>query len=245
MSRLRFAVGLPAIVAFVALAHISRAQAPAAPVTTPAASRAATPVFTADDALEINTATIADMSDDGRWLAFTQSVRRDAYGNDYRHDADPTYVHPTPVRLWSVDSRTGQRQAVFPDKRAVRGMRWSPDGSQLAMLVWNNDVFEPACLDARDREAHAAQGPAGKVRRRNERHPLECAGSQVVFAVHTTAWRQKARDTFTQITAGPVFVQNSKDPFLAWDDLRRMANRRSVGAIDVKTGAYKELIPRR
>src|SRR4051812_33586897 len=115
MLRLQYAVGLPTVVAFVALAHTSHAQTPAASVAAPpSSSRAATPVFTADDALEVNTGVIADMTEDGRWLAFTQSVRRDGYGNDYRHDADPTYVHPTPVRLWSVDSRTGQRQAVFP-----------------------------------------------------------------------------------------------------------------------------------
>jgi len=243
MSRLRLASRLPAVVALVVLARVAHAQAPTASVAAQPPARAATPVFTADDALEINSATIADMSDDGRWLAFTQSVRRDGYGNDYRHDGDPTYVHPTPVRLWSVDARTGQRQAVFPDKRAVRGMRWSPDGSQLAMLVWNGDAFEPAVWNRATGKLTPLKLPAGKYVAETSDIRWNGAGSQVVVAVHTTAWRQKAHDTFTQITAGPVFVQNSKDPFLAWDDLRRMANRRSVGAIDVKAGTYKELVP--
>ena len=183
------------------------------------------------------------MSDDGHWLALTQSVRRDAYGNDYRHDGDPTYVHPTPVRLWSVDARTGQRVAVFPDKRAMRGMRWSPDGSQLAILVWNGDVYEPAVWSRTSAKLTQLKVPAGKYVAETSDIRWNAAGTQVVFAVHTTAWRQKARDTFTQITAGPVFVQNSKDPFLAWDDLRRMGNRRSIGSIDVKSGTFKELIP--
>jgi hypothetical protein len=55
--------------------------------------------FQPQDALEINTYAIADLSDDGKWIALTQQVRRDAYGTDYRHDGDPTYVHPVPVRL--------------------------------------------------------------------------------------------------------------------------------------------------
>jgi dipeptidyl aminopeptidase/acylaminoacyl peptidase len=242
MSHLRLAVRLPIVAAFVVLARLSPAQAPA-PTGAAQAPRAVTPVFTADDALEINTATIADMSDDGHWLALTQSIRRDAYGNDYRHDGDPTYVHPTPARLWSVDARTGQRQPIFPDKRAVRGTRWSPDGSQLAILVWNGDVYEPAVWNRTTGKLTALKVPAGKYVAETSDIRWNAAGSQVVFAVHTAAWRQKARDTFTQITAGPVFVQNSKDPFLAWDDLRRMANKRSVGSIDVKTGAYKELVP--
>jgi dipeptidyl aminopeptidase/acylaminoacyl peptidase len=48
---------------------------------------------------------------------------------------------------------------------------------------------------------------------------------------------------FTNITVGPVIVQNSKDPFLAWDELRRMGNIRSVGTVDLRTGAYEEIAP--
>src|ERR1041385_5779238 len=85
-------------------------------------------LFSANDAPEINTWSIGDVTDDGRWVAMTHSVRRDAYGNDYRRDGDPTYLRVTPVRVWVIDSRSGQRTAVFPDKRPVRGtaVRWSP-----------------------------------------------------------------------------------------------------------------------
>jgi dipeptidyl aminopeptidase/acylaminoacyl peptidase len=230
---------LASFAALLAFSPPAIAQAPASQAQRPAA----TPVFTADDALEINTTSIADMSDDGHWLALTQSLRRDSYGNDYRHDGDPTYVHPVPVRLWSVDAKTGQRTAVFPDKKAVRVPRWSPDGSQLAMLVWNGDAYEPAVWTRATGKVAVLKMPAGKYVAENSDIRWNGAGNAVVVAVHTNAWRQKARETFTNITAGPVFVQNSKDPFLAWDDLRRMANRRSVGELDAKTGAYKELIP--
>src|SRR3954452_24787359 len=191
-ARLAFAAG------FVALAPVALAQAPAQPAAQQQ-SRTATPVFTADDALEINTATIADMSDDGRWLALTQSVRRDSYGNDYRHDGDPTYVHPVPVRLWSVDARSGQRTPVFPDKRPVRGMRWSPDASQLAMLVWNGDAFEPAVWNRATGKLTMLKMPAGKYIAETSDIRWTGDGSQLVFAVHTAAWRQKARETFTNI----------------------------------------------
>jgi dipeptidyl aminopeptidase/acylaminoacyl peptidase len=199
--------------------------------------------FTADDALEINTYAVADMSEDGHWVALTQAIRRDAYGNDYRHDGDPTYVHAAPLRLWSVDVRTGQRQAVFPDKRAVRGLRWSPDGSQLAMLVWNGDVFEPVIWNRANAKLTTLKLPAGKYVAETSDLRWTAGGTQVVFTVHTAEWRKKARATFAQMTTGPVFVQSSKDPFLSWDDLRRMGNRRSVGALDVKSGQYHELVP--
>jgi len=226
----------------VLLASTSSGQAPA-PGVQPAPRSAPSPLFTAEDALELNTYAVADMTDDGHWLALTQSVRRDTYGNDFRHDGDPTYVHPSAVRLWSVDAKTGQRQAIFPDKRGVRGMRWSPDGSQLAMLVWNGDIYEPAVWNRATGKVTTLKVPAGKYVAETSDLRWNGAGTQLVFAVHTVEWRKKVRDAFANITGGPITVQSSKEPFLAWDDLRRMGNRRSVGAIDVKAGTYRELVP--
>ncbi|HEV8498233.1 MAG TPA: prolyl oligopeptidase family serine peptidase [Gemmatimonadaceae bacterium] len=240
MIRLRSARALIFATAFLTPIAALHAQGPAVQQSSRAA---ASMYFTADDALEINTYAIADMSDDGRWVALTQAVRRDSYGTDFRHDGDPTYVHPSPVRLWSVDARTGERRAVFADKRAVRGMRWSPDGNQLAMLVWSGDVYEPAIWDRTSAKLTTLKLPTGKYVAESSDLRWNAAGSQIVFTVHTMEWRKKARDTFTQMTAGPVFVQSSKDPFLSWDDLRRMGNRRSVAAIEVKSGQYHELVP--
>jgi len=240
MTRLRSVRALCVATVFATLAPAIYAQGPAVQQATraPAAT-----YFTADDALEINTYAIADMSDDGHWVALTQAVRRDSYGNDYRHDGDPTYVHPSPVRLWSVDTRTSDRRAVFADKRAVRGMRWSPDGSHLALLVWNGDAYDPAIWDRASAKLTTLKLPAGRYVAETSDLRWNASGSQLVFTVHTTEWRKKARDTFNQMTTGPVFVQSSHDPFLSWDDLRRMGNRRSVGAIDVQSSQYHELVP--
>ncbi len=240
MNRTRCFRVLRLTTAFAVFTSAISAQAPG---VQQAARGPASMYFSADDALEISTYAIADLSDDGRWLALTQSVRRDAFGTDYRHDGDPTYVHATPVRLWSVDMRTGQRQPVFADKRAVRAAKWSPDATRLALLVWNGDVYEPAIWNRASSKTVTLKLPAGKYVAETSDLRWNSAGTQIVFAVHTTEWRRKARDTFTQMTTGPVFVQSSKDPFLSWDDLRRMGNRRSLGAIDVASGQYRELLP--
>ena len=93
--------------------------------TTPAPS-AAKSAFTAEDALDVVSATVGDLTDDGRWLALTTSVRRDAYGQDYRRDGDPTYVRAVPIRLVVIDTKSGATQSVFPDKRPVRAPRCRP-----------------------------------------------------------------------------------------------------------------------
>src|SRR4029078_12898064 len=45
------------------------------------------------------------------------------------------------------------------------------------------------------------------------------------------------------MTAGPVFVQSSENPFLTWDALRRMANVRSVVAYDLASASTVEIMP--
>jgi len=228
-----------AVVALVAIAAPLVAQSRVVQPSTAASSA----YFTAQDALDLNTYAVGDVRDDGHWLALTQSLRRDTFGNDYRHDGDPTYVHAVPVRLWVMDARTGQRQAVLPDKRAVRAMRWSPDASQLGLLVWNGDVYEPAVWTRATGRLMTLKMPAGKYVAETSDLRWNGAGTQVVVAVHTLDWRKKAREMFATMTEGPVFVQSSTEPFLSWESLRRMGNRRSVGALDVKTGQYHELVP--
>ena len=196
-----------------------------------------------NDALDITTATVVDLSDDGRWLAVTSSLRRDAYGQDYRRDGDPTYVHPVPVRLLVIDTKSGAAHPVFADKRPVRLARWSPDGDRLATLLYNGDVYEPAVWDRKADRVITVHLPAGRYVAENSDLRWTADGKSLVFAVHTMEWRKKAHDTFANMTAGPVFVQSSLDPFLAWDDVRRMSNVRSIVTFDVKTNEMRDLVP--
>ena len=224
---------------FVATVLISFAR----PLVAQSQGAGATSNFTPADALDVVSASIGDLSDDGRWLAVTTTVRRDQYGQDYRRDSDPTYARGVPVRLVVVDTRTGATQNVFSDKRPVRAPQWSPDGRRLAMLIFNGDVYEPAVWDRTTGKFTVSHLPAGKYVAESSDVRWTADGSALVFAVHTLDWRKKARDTFATMTVGPVFVQSSLDPFLAWDDLRRMAIDRSIVAFDPRTNQLRELIP--
>ena len=50
--------------------------------------------FTIDDALDIRSTRIEDVSRDARWTAFTVRVRREQLGVDNGRYGDPTYITP-------------------------------------------------------------------------------------------------------------------------------------------------------
>jgi dipeptidyl aminopeptidase/acylaminoacyl peptidase len=108
-----------------------------------AQSSSSRPVFSIEDALNVASFVQTDLSDDGRWLATVSTVRRDNFGVDYRRDGDPTYIRPSSGTVLVIETATGKSRAIFPDKRNVKSLAWSPDGARLAMLVVHNDAFEP------------------------------------------------------------------------------------------------------
>lgn len=223
---------------FLASVAAPLAAQPAAPVDSP---------FTIADALDVVSTQIADLSDDGRWLAATAQARRDGIGIDYnRSFGDPTYLAPAVMRLWAIDTRTGARLAVLPDARAIRGAAWSPDASRLAVIVAGRAGAPEAIVweRATGRLSTIAM-PAGKYVAENSDVRWTRDGRSLVLALRSDAWRREARAEFERLTQGPVIVQASTAPFLAWDGLRRMGFRRSVVAWDVASRRVRELLPER
>ena len=199
--------------------------------------------FVAEDALNVVAVAAADLTDDGRYLATTSTIRRDAFGSDFRRDGDPTYLRVAPTRLMIIDTRTSASTDVFREKKRLRNPKWAPDGRRLAMLIFNGDVLEPAVWDRTSSRLSLLKAPTGRYVAENSDIRWSADGKNVLVATHSVEWRQKARDVFANMTAGPVFVQTGKDPFLSWDDIRRQANIRNIVAIDVVTGKTVERLP--
>ncbi|HSQ18743.1 MAG TPA: hypothetical protein VLR92_00080, partial [Blastocatellia bacterium] len=118
--------------------------------------------FTVDDLLDVANVTIADLSDDGRWMAATSGTLRDRIGIDNHRFGDPTYIAPSLVDVWFIDTQTSKPQKLFQSKQQVRGLKWSPDGSRLALLVLKGGVFEPAIWERATGTFINISLPAGK-----------------------------------------------------------------------------------
>jgi dipeptidyl aminopeptidase/acylaminoacyl peptidase len=200
-------------------------------------------LFSVDDALNVVSYSQTDLSDDGKWLATISAARRDGLGVDYRRDGDPTYIRPAAGTLWVIETATGKATAIFQDKRNIRSLAWSPDGSKLAMLVLHNESFQPMIWDRASGKTTTVAAPAGTYVAENSDVRWTEGGGSIVFSLHKSEWKRETQQTFDRYTKGPVFVQSSDDPFLAWDGLRRSASRRSVVAYDVASRRTRELVP--
>jgi dipeptidyl aminopeptidase/acylaminoacyl peptidase len=198
--------------------------------------------FTVDDGLDVASVSVADLSRDGRWLAATRSSLRDRLGNDNRRFRDPSYIPPGALDLLVIDTRNGQSQRVFPDRRQVRSVRWSPDGSRLALLARKGDGFEPLLWERTTGNTRVIPLPRDRAAADNGALQWSADGQFLFLTVQSSGWRQQAADAFARITNHPIVVHSSTQPFLAWEELGRMTLQRSVARHDLRSGQTQELV---
>jgi len=205
----------------------------------------AQPTLTASDLLDVANASVADLSDDGNWIALTVSTRRDNLGVDASRDGDPSYLRVAPVTLHAVNTRTLERTPVFPAARAVRSATWSPDGTRLAFLELVNGELRPTVWERASKRFTAARIPDGQYVAENSELRWNGDGTQLYFALRSGAWRTRAQERFATLVRGPITHLGSPkaEPFLPWEALRREAFKRSVVAWTVSRQQITTLIP--
>ena len=200
--------------------------------------------FTVDDMLDVVNLSIGDLSRDGRLLAASATTLRDRIGIDNSRYGDPTYVAPQLSQVYVIETQTGKTQQLFPEKRQVRNIRWSPDGSRLALLVRKGDVFEPVIWDRASGRLAAVTLPAGRFVSANSELDWSPDGERLLFSTNSAEWRRNAAERFRYESSGPVVFHYSKtEPFLAWLELSRMSQLKSVAVCDVKSGQVREFLP--
>jgi hypothetical protein len=200
--------------------------------------------FTAEDMLKVSTASVLDLSDDGRRVAV--SVRR-AYDNaevDNRRFGDPTYLAPSRVRLLVIDTQSGAIATPFDDLVSVRQAAWSHDGKRLAILTASNDAA--AAVHVWDAEKKALiEVPRKSPVAAGSGLEWTADDRRLIVALRTPERDTSAAARFKRLTDGPIIVQSSKDPFLDWDDLQRATRTRAIATLNPATGDTSTILPER
>ena len=233
------------LVSFVLALAIALTALPAyrAYTTSARATQSTAQSFTVDDMLDVANINVADLSDDGRWLAATSASLRDRIGIDNYRYGDPTYIAPAVADVWIIDAQSGKSQKLFPNKRQVQSLRWSPDGTRLALMVRAGDVFEPMIWERASSKFSKIELPKGKYASEGNAPQWSPDGAQLLLTLRSEEWRKKARERFEYETKSPIVVHSSKEPFLAWEEVRRLSSVRSLAAYDLKSGQTRELLP--
>jgi dipeptidyl aminopeptidase/acylaminoacyl peptidase len=198
--------------------------------------------FGVDDMLDVRTVNIASLSDDGKWLVATSGSLRDRIGIDNHRFGDPTYVAPNHAFVLIVETATGRSQMLFPDRRQVTGLTWSPGVTRLAMLALLGNEFQLLIWERATGKMTTVAPPAGKVPAENAELRWMPEGERLLVNLRPVEWRPAAAERFRRETQGMAVVHTSKEPFLAWDDMRRLSLERSLAAYEVKGGKWTEII---
>jgi dipeptidyl aminopeptidase/acylaminoacyl peptidase len=210
--------------------------------------------FTARDMLEVAVASVLDLTEDGRRVAVAIRRPADNAETDHRRFGDPTYLSPAFVRLAIIDTRSGRTHEPFKWLVHVRQAAWTRDGERLALLLAEPADSPDGLPRTRLYVWHAAQPPARALReveikgeaRVSLNSDLEWTadGSRLIATLRTVDQDREAGLRFRALTEAPVIVHASSEPFLEWDDLRRLDRMREIVHIDPATGAVTTKVPR-
>jgi dipeptidyl aminopeptidase/acylaminoacyl peptidase len=197
--------------------------------------------FTSQDAVDVRTVRVADVTPDGQWIAATVQTRRDRSDVDHFRFGDPTYIAPSAGELLVVDATTGASRSVFSGREQLRGATWSPDGRRLALFRLQGGAYRLYLYDA-------ASGRASQVTLRTTKEiaansPLVWSpdGGSLLVALRPDGWAARARQAFLELTDGPIVVQDSRDDFLDWDRVRGLDREQIAALVRVSNGSVTEL----
>jgi hypothetical protein len=229
-------------VCFILALTLTLASLPVQASQSTAAATAQNSAFTVDDLLDVVSLNIADFSEDGKWIVATSSTLRDRIGINNQRFGDPTYIAPALAEILLIEAQTGKTQKVFANRRQVRGLKLSPDAAYLAMMILEGDAFKPVVWERKTGVLTNFTLPHGKIFADNSEFEWSADSKEVLLSLRNAEWNRKAAERFTSLTSAPIVVLSGKEPFLAWEDLRRMANMRSLAVYNIKTFQLREVV---
>jgi hypothetical protein len=198
--------------------------------------------FTTEDALDVRSVRVADVTDDGRWIAATIQTRRGRTGVDHTRFGDATYLSPSLGELLVIDAETGATHSLSDEPTQFRAPVWSPDGGRLAFFAREGDGYELQVHDVASGRTRTVDLRSDKLLSSGSSLTWSPDGGSVLVFLRPTGWAEEARQAFLEVTEGPVIVQDSRNDFLAWDRVRGFSQRQIPALVSLRDGSVRELM---
>ncbi len=199
--------------------------------------------FTPSDALYVRSPRIADVTEDGRWVAVSVQTRRDRLNVDHERFGDPTYVAPSKTSVMVLDARTEDSYWLYENPVQIRALQWSPEGTRLAYFLLEDGEFALYVYEAASQEARRVPVDSPNSIASNSMLEWSPDGESILLALRPDGWAAESRTAFLEMTEGPVVIQDSRNDFLAWDRIRNLGSRSIPTLVGVEDGSTRELLP--
>lgn len=199
--------------------------------------------FTTEDALNVASLQVFDITDDGSHVVASRYTQRDRKNIDHMLFGDPTYIRPQLSQLLVIDAVTGEESVVFDERVQVRSAVFSPDGSTVAFFLRRGDRFHLYTLDVSRNRAREVRLRTDKAIASNSPLLWRPDGSGVLLGLRGDEWAEISRRMFLEVSEGPVIVQDSRNSFLAWDSVRNRSSLLIPATVDFDSREVRELLP--
>ncbi len=199
--------------------------------------------FTVGDSLRVKSFSAQSITDDGRFIAGSFSVRLDRLGTDHKRYGDPTYLFPRETEVIILDTETKRYSLLFESKEWVQAMTWSPDGKTLAFFLHRGGQFYLQTYDHVKRSLKEVNLKTDKTIASSSFLVWTNDGNHILLALRAKDWEEKASSLYKEATVGPAIVYDSSEPFLKWDAIRNQSSFVVPAVVEVKSGDVRELGP--
>ncbi|MFN2378951.1 MAG: alpha/beta hydrolase family protein, partial [Bacteroidales bacterium] len=200
-------------------------------------------LFTPEDALNLVSESIRDMTDDGKYLIITSATRRDRMGTDHKRYRDPSYVSPSFANIRVLDTETGNSWPLFDNKVILSGMDISPDNQQLAVMIYLDGDYRIFTYELEKQKLRQVKLKLDKKIASNTPFTWAPDNSGILLSLRGDGWQQKADSMYTEATVGPRIVYDASRPFLKWDAIANFNSLTIPALLDPETGKAQELLP--
>ena len=188
--------------------------------------------FTTEDAINVLSFSIQDVTEEGDLVAGLSSTRHNRFGIDHMRYRDPSYVSPSSANLVIMNGMTGEQTAIYDDPGIFRNITWSPDGKRLAFLKYEDERFNLNIYDVERSRVRTVKLRTDREIASNSVLIWTPGGDGIVLSFRKHGWHEKGDSMYTEATAGPVTVYDSKRPFLKWDEIRNHSSLNTLGLVD-------------
>jgi dipeptidyl aminopeptidase/acylaminoacyl peptidase len=192
--------------------------------------------FTTADVLKVQSFSLAEITNNGNYAAGFLRSRMDRMDIDHRRYGDPNYVAAYTSKLLIINSESGEKIYPWPSSEIFGAVKWSPDGSKLAILKYDLTEYHLYLFDVEKQKLKKVKLNSENAIASRSALVWNTDAEKLVLSTRSLKWSNKGDSLFKEATVGPRIVYDSKQPHLKWDAIRAHNNLSILTEVNLKNG---------